>query len=65
MVSVIDLITFHVSDWPGLNDKWVCAAAYLAAFEVVVNITCSEISINVDTFKKSWKNLYSICVDTV
>ena len=57
MVSVVDLITFYVSDWPGLNDKWVCVAAYLAALEVVVNITCSEISINVDTFKKKLEKL--------
>lgn len=51
MISVIDLITFHVGDWPGLDDKWVCAAIYLAALEVCVNKICSELGIKADTFK--------------
>ena len=51
MISVLDLITFHVSDWPGLDDKWVCAATYLAALEVCVNRICSELNIKADSFK--------------
>lgn len=51
MISVLDLVTFHVSDWPGLDDRWVCAATYLAALEVCVNRVCSELGIEADSFK--------------
>jgi len=50
-ISILDLVTFHVSDWPGLNDKWVCAATHLAALEVSVNKVCSEFNIKADEFK--------------
>ena len=51
LISVVDLITFHVSDWLGLDEKWVCAATYLAALEVSVNNVCSELGIKAGTFK--------------
>ena len=57
MISVLDLITFHVSDWPGLDDKWVCAATYLAALEVCVNRICSELGIKADSFKDKLNKL--------
>jgi len=57
MVSVVDLITFHVNDWPGLNDKWVAAAVYLATLEVSVNTMCDELGIKADEFKKKLDKL--------
>ncbi len=57
MTTVIDLISFHVNDWPGLNDKWVCAATYLASLEVSVNKACSELRIKADTFKEKLDKL--------
>jgi len=55
---IVDLVTFKVRDWPGLNDKWACAACYLASLEVAVNKACKEWNIKVkdvtrtDEFKK-------------
>lgn len=55
---IFDLVTFKVRDWPGLNDKWACAACYLASLEVAVNKACKEWNIKVkdatrtDEFKK-------------
>ena len=55
---IFDLVTFKVRDWPGLNDKWACAACYLASLEVAVNKACKERNIKVkdvtrtDEFKK-------------
>lgn len=49
MILVLDLATFHVSDWPELNGTWVCAAIYLAALEVNVNKICSELGIKANT----------------
>jgi len=55
---IVDLVTFKVRDWPGLNDKWACAACYLASLEVAVNKACKERNIKVkdvtrtDEFKK-------------
>ena len=57
MVTVIDLITFHVNDWPGLDNKWACAAIHLAALEVCVNKVCSELNIEADTFKDKLEKL--------
>ena len=49
---IIDLVTFKVRDWPGLNDKWACAACYLASLEVAVNRACKEWNIKAEDFKK-------------
>ena len=57
MTAVIDLITFHVNDWPGLNDRWVCAATYLASLEVSVNKACSELGIKAEHFKEKLDKL--------
>ena len=57
IISVLDLIMFRVSDWPGLDDKWVCAAIYLASLEVCINNVCSELNIKANTFKDKLDNL--------
>ena len=48
---VFSLIT-QLSDWPGLNDRWICAACYLAALEIVVNKACKAWNIRADSFEK-------------
>jgi len=50
-ISILDLVTFHVSDRLRLDDKWVCTATHLAALEVGVNKVCSEFNIKADEFK--------------
>jgi len=63
---IVDLVTFKVRDWPGLNDKWVCAACYLASLEVAVNKACKEWNIKVkdatrtDEFKKKLDDITQI-----
>ena len=55
---IVDLVTFKIRDWPGLDDKWACAACYLASLEVAVNKACKEWNIKekddtrIDEFKK-------------
>jgi|GEM_PF-6965575 len=54
---IVDLVTFKVRDWPRLNDKWACAACYLAALEVAVNKACKDFGIKADTFKEKLDKL--------
>ncbi len=55
---IIDLVTFKVIDWPGLDDRWACASCYLASLEVAVNKACKKCEIKsqeqtkTDDFKK-------------
>ncbi len=35
-----------------LNDRWACAACYLAALEIVVNKVCKAWNIRADSFEK-------------
>ena len=50
---IFDLVTFKVRDFPKLNDRWACAACYLASLEVTVNKACKELGIKVQTATKT------------
>lgn len=50
---IFDLITFKVRDWPSLNDRWACAACYLASLEVTVNKACKKLGIKAQSSRKT------------
>ncbi len=56
-MKLFDFISFKTRDWPELNDKWACAACYLAALEISVSKACKQLNIKGKEFKEKLTKL--------
>ena len=56
-MKLFNFISFKTRDWPELNDRWACAACYLASLEISVNKACNQLNIKGKKFKEKVTNL--------
>lgn len=56
-MKLFNFISFKTRDWLELNDRWACAACYLASLEISVNKACNQLNIKGKKFKEKLTNL--------